>query len=276
MKKLQLLAIFSFLVLIVSCHKAESFPDKYVEIKPTQVIAHKGGGDDGVYQENTLEAIKLGFQKCDGIEIDIQMNRDNSLWLFHDDFIDICDVNNLGRIATYTDAQLKEHIQCVGGSYTLTKLEDVFVYHRNNSIVKPISLDIKSWLPSNSSNSTAYVKRFADMVYELISKYNMSSYILVECENAMFLNQLKKRGFAGEIYLTTFGDFEQGMRKAIKAGYAGLSFKNETRELTTEEIDLLHRKGLKIQVWTLDEPSKIEMAIAKGADFIQTNNLDWK
>ncbi|MGQ4726011.1 hypothetical protein, partial [Streptomyces tunisiensis] len=104
-------------------------------------------------------------------------------------------------------------------------MEEVFRYHRNNNLNKKISLDVKSWLPTAYSNTTSYLVRLADHISDLVKAYGMQNYILVECENAVFLNRIKKNRTGVETYLTTFGDFEEGMRKALKAGYTGLSFK---------------------------------------------------
>jgi len=55
-----------------------------------------------------------------------------------------------------------------------------------------------------------------------------------------------------------------------------ISFKYKFKEeLNAEHIKLLHRKGLKIQLWTVDSVNNIEEAISINPDFIQTDNLKY-
>ena len=53
----------------------------------TQVWAHRGAS--AYAPENTLEAFKLAAgQGADGVELDVQLSRDNGLVVAHDETID--------------------------------------------------------------------------------------------------------------------------------------------------------------------------------------------
>lgn len=79
-----------------------------------------------------------------------------------------------------------------------------------------------------------------------------------------------------ETYLTSFGDFELGISRALDAGFSGISFKYKFKEpILKEQIDLLHRKGLKIHLWTVNDTNDIKEAISLNPDFIQTDSLDF-
>jgi glycerophosphoryl diester phosphodiesterase len=156
----------------------------------------------------------------------------------------------------------------------MTKLEEIFEHHRRNKINKIISLDIKSWLPTKNSFTQAYLISLADNIADLIIQYEMTEYVLVECENAMFLNRVKKNSAAIPCYLATYGDFNKGMQRALKAGYEGLSFKYDSNTPPSQDMmDELHRKGLKIQFWTIDEKLEITEALKLKPDYLQTNNV---
>jgi glycerophosphoryl diester phosphodiesterase len=99
---------------------------------------------------------------------------------------------------------------------------------------------------------------------------------MAESETATFLNYLKKHSSGIECYLTSLGDFERAMQLTLESGYSGISFKYKFKEeLNAEHIKLLHRKGLKIQLWTVDSVNNIEEAISINPDFIQTDNLKY-
>ncbi len=99
---------------------------------------------------------------------------------------------------------------------------------------------------------------------------------MVECETATFLNFIKKRSDKIETYLSTWGDFERGMMLALESGYTGISFQYKyDEEITKEHVQLLHKKGLKIQLWTVNDENDILEAISLNPDFIQTDNINF-
>ncbi|MBN2612152.1 MAG: hypothetical protein JXB00_11395 [Bacteroidales bacterium] len=117
----------------------------------------------------------------------------------------------------------------------------------------------------------------AEQIVFLADKYQLHDNILVESEVASFLNYLKKKS-KNQIacYLTTLGDFERGMLLALKAGYEGISFKYNFKEIiTADHIRLLHKKGVKIQLWTLNDETIINEALLLNPDFIITDNIDF-
>jgi len=80
---------FSFLIfglILFSCEKVES----YSEIA---VIGHAGMGlemSNSIYYNNSLESIELALtiSGSDGVEIDVQQDKEGTLWLFHDESLD--------------------------------------------------------------------------------------------------------------------------------------------------------------------------------------------
>jgi glycerophosphoryl diester phosphodiesterase len=235
-------------------------------------LSHKGGGD-GPFQHNTLEGAIYGYAHLGGIEIDIQKSRSGTLWLFHDEYFFECD-GAKDRIPERTDAQIAEYIACKGNGFHMTKLEEIFEHHRRNKIDKMISLDIKSWLPTKNSFTTAYLISLADHISDLVIQYEMTDFVMIECENAVFLNRVKKNSSSIPCYLTTFGDFNDGMHKALKAGYEGLSFKYDANNPPSQDMmDNLRAKELRIQIWTINDKAEILEALKLKPDYLQTDNV---
>ena len=49
-------------------------------------LGHKGGGDNSfgaTYIENTILSVKEGLKTLNGVEVDIQMSLDGTIWMFH-------------------------------------------------------------------------------------------------------------------------------------------------------------------------------------------------
>jgi glycerophosphoryl diester phosphodiesterase len=258
-----------------SCRDVDDFKDNPVPYSGTKILAHKGGGSPPYtsYPDNTMEAVIFGFSNTDGIEIDVQKSRANTLWLFHNGFLPPCNGNDKERISRKFDSEIEEYIQCIGGGFKIDQLEEVFAYHRAQKLNKKISLDVKSWLPSLHSNSPKYHTDLAYRLLFMVYQYGMKEYIMVECENTYFLNILKDKGDL-ECYLTTFGDFEEGARKALKFDYAGISYEYHVNDpLSREDIQKIRKKGLRIQLWTVNSKEDILKAMDLQPDYIQTDNV---
>lgn len=261
-------------VALVSCSRVEYYPDKQSVYKGTFILAHKGGGDFDA--GNTLSGCILGFNLFDGIEVDIQTSSDNSLWLSHSPMLPSCGSFEEGCFVSRSDAEIIEVDSCLGDDVDYSQLESVFQYMSNNYPDKFISLDAKSWTPCgiNGINLIRTMNLFAQAVIDLTAEYHLENRVMVESENGDFLYYIKRNSNFIETYLTSFGDFELGISRALNAGFSGISFAYGVKEpISAAHINLIHRKGLKIQLWTVNDSSNIEEAILMNPDYIQTDNL---
>jgi len=269
------LAFFSLLLVNgTSCERVEYFPDKPISPKQTYILAHKGGGyfDKG----NTLEACKHGFTILDGIECDIQKSADNTIWLNHSPLITGCGANEETCFPSLTDKTIIEIDSCLGNKINYTRLEAVFKFMSENYPEKYISLDVKAWNPCELSNVniTRQMNELARSIIALTIKYNLQHHVMVESETGDFLYFIKVNSDFIETYLSTFGDFERGVSRALDAKFTGISYKYKFLEnITKEQVDLIHRKGLKLHLWTVDNPADFEEAKSLNPDFIQTDNF---
>jgi hypothetical protein len=99
---------------------------------------------------------------------------------------------------------------------------------------------------------------------------------MVESETAYFLNYVKRNSSGIECYLQSWGDFERAMLLSLESGYAGISFKYKFKEdITADNIELVRRKGLKVQLWTVNSEEDLDEALLINPDFIQTDNLNY-
>ncbi|HYG39011.1 MAG TPA: glycerophosphodiester phosphodiesterase [Cytophagales bacterium] len=273
-KRLFILLSITSLLLLFSCLDLDSFPDRPYLDNETLMLAHRAGGDKpyGPFPENTYEAAVYGFAHADGIEVDVQKSLNGTLWLFHDSFLLECNGKDKNRIPEKTDEEIRSFMVCKG--VEMATLEEILNYHRENSLNKIITLDVKSWLPSKNSYSTSYLTQVADKIAKLVKKYDMADYVIVECETALFLNRIRKNNKKILCYLTTFGDLEEGATKALKAGYAGISFEYDVKNPPSiERIEKVKSKGIKIQFWVINDKKDFERALALKPEFIQTDNV---
>ena len=127
-----------------------------------------------------------------------------------------------------------------------------------------------------SSDVLGVMNVIGDEIIRLTKKYNLQNHVMVESETGSFLNYVKRNSTGIEYYLTSFGDFERAMQLTLEAGLTGISFHYKwIEEITAEHIQLIRKKGLKIQLWTVNSEADIDEALSINPDFIQTDNLKY-
>lgn len=272
-----ILVLLITLLILNGCKKIKYYPDKEFDGSVTRFLAHRGGGVSGG-EENTYNTAINGLSNLDGIEVDIQISKDGTIWLSHNNIFEGCNLANGQCFSETPDSIIVQVDSCSGVKFAYTKLESIFElmhYEYNDSY---ISIDFKAWEPCNG-NELNILSTFEDLAKKLVALidiYNLENKILVESETAEFLDYVKEANPNIKCYLTAFGDFERGMLKALENGYDGISFQYKfDEEINAQHVELLHRKGLKIQLWTVDSQSDLDEAISLKPDFIQTENISY-
>lgn len=266
--------IMALLFVSLSCDRAEYYPDRPLTVTATHILGHAGGGDFDI--GNTFAACKHGLGIADGIEIDLQMNDDGTIWLAHDTYTRSCGQIGSECFHFIDDGRIAQINTCIGTATAYVDLETVFDYISKNYPDSYVSLDVKAWEPCGLAdvNVTRNMNIFAQKIIDMVEKHGLQDRVMVESEVGDFLWYVKTNCDFIETYLTTMGDFELGASRTLGAGFSGISFKYKfTEAITREMVDLLHRKGLKIQVWTVSGAADIQEAIDLGVDFIQTDTL---
>lgn len=131
-----------------------------------KIIAHRG--NDGIHQENSLEAIlnSLDSIYTDGVEIDVRLTKDNKLVINHDPFYKGNYINNTNAVK----------LQKQG----LNTLDEVLKHIHSNKI---IMIEVKT--------DNKHIKKIAKRLLTTINKYNLNFYI---CSfNYHFINYLKNK-----------------------------------------------------------------------------------
>jgi glycerophosphoryl diester phosphodiesterase len=261
------------IVLLSGCARVEYYPDKPIPFTKTYWIAHKGGGffDEG----NTREACQYGLSLMDGIEIDLQRSVNNTLWLSHSENTVSCGSVSALCIPGSTDSSIGNLNNCLPVETNYPTLESIFEYVSKNYPDKYISLDVKPWIPcGGGTNIIKQMNEMAQRIIDLVKIYKLENRVMVESDVGDFLYYVKENSTGIETFLTTLGDLELGTSRALASEFSGISFQYGTKEiLTKDHVDLLHRKGLKIVIWTIDDEAIFPEVSSLGVDFIQTNNF---
>jgi glycerophosphoryl diester phosphodiesterase len=231
------------------------------------VIAHRGASTAA--PANTMaafdKAVELG---TDGIEFDVHLSADGVPVVIHDFAVDAT-TDCSGRVAEMTLAQLK---QLDAGSYfdpahageRIPTLEEVLQAFGNRLL---LNVELKSTSLRGNGLERA--------VIALVEKYGLGSRVLFSSFNPFSLRRAKKIAphiRAGLLYAPNL---------PLPLSHAWLAplFPHEARHPEHTMVDAhymawAHRRGYRVNTWTVDDPNEMRRLIALGVDGIITNVPD--
>lgn len=254
-------------IFLGSCSRIEYIqPDDAIPLSSPLVLAHGATGNSD-HKKNSLEGVKYGLSILDGVEIDIVMSKNGTLWLSHDTEVKTLDKNFIKA----ADSEITKVLDDDNLPY-YDKLEDVLEYISDSSQTSFISLDYKY---SVGTFTGGHFKSSATKINELVSAYNLNNQVAVECDMLFFLSQIHELNPEIETYYLCLGNFEKGIAKSHDRDLTGISFDYGREDsLTTESISLAHELGLKVLTYTIND-DEIKTVHRINPDIIQTDNMDY-
>jgi len=271
--KTSIFFLFIILFSLIGCERIIYDVDNPINGLPTRVLMHRGNGDNTDFVENTLPAAEYGLSIMDGIELDIQMSKDGSLWLDHDNEVHDCDGNVIGCFQELTDQQITDAAEC-DGVVRYHTLESVFELMSTKYPNSYISLDIKGQYCKILSTPSV-MRQMAESVKKLVTKYKMEYKVLIESNSIAFLNVMADQNVVGQCVIS-LSDIDKGIADARATNARGISHKYTADPVDAGDVALIHSKGYGIVIWVINEPDDIVSVWNTHPDFIQTDNSDFK
>ena len=159
--------LYFLVLLLLSCSKKEDFSE-------VQVIGHAGMGlemPNSIFHDNSMEAIELALTipGSNGVEIDVQMDLNGRLWLFHDEQLNE-ETNGTNCIPSNTSEYLKTIRY---SSLKQEKLAELSQIPFHNFEDKSFFLDLKTWNKCAESSVSAEVFKAALLAINLPNKCNI-------------------------------------------------------------------------------------------------------
>ena len=159
--------LFFLILLLLSCSKKEDFSE-------VQVIGHAGMGlkmPNSIFHDNSMEAINLALTipGSNGVEIDVQMDLNGRLWLFHDELLNE-ETNGINCIPSNTSEYLKTIRY---SSLKQEKLAELSQIPFHNFEDKSFFLDLKTWNKCAESSVSAEDFKAALLAINLPNKCNI-------------------------------------------------------------------------------------------------------
>jgi len=232
----------------------------------TLIHAHRGAST--CRPENTLEAFALAIEQgADCIELDVHLTKDNKIVVVHDSRLERVS-NGAGHINDYTLDELKS--LNFGALFPdspicrIPELSEVF------SLVKPSGLAVNIEL---KTTERLYLDLPAKLL-ALVKEYAMENRIIYSSFNHYSLKQIKSLDPAAKIGLL----YELGMVDPwVYANYVGADAIHPHYYVIAalpETVEHCHEHGVKVNVWTVDDPQAIKLMLKCGVDGIISNRPD--
>ena len=230
-----------------------------IDSKNTKMIAHRGVS--GVECENTAAAfIAAGNRSYYGIETDVHVTADGVFVIIHDDTTGrVCDVNlpvDKGRWSELSSLVLHDADGVSRRDLHLPVLEDYLQICRHYG--KMAVLELKN----------AFAKEDIARILEVCGTEGII-YITFDTNNLIYLRELSDTAVGQLLTFDSVSDaqiaFMQKYRMDLDAKYLWA---------TKENIDKMHELGIKVNVWTVDDPAVAEQLAEWGIDYITSNILE--
>lgn len=221
----------------------------------TKVIAHRGYWDcEGSAQNSIASLTKAHEAGVYGSELDVWVTTDGVVVVNHDRvFQGFC-------IEESTYDELLKGITLKNGEKIPT-LEEYLVAGKKMPETRLI-IEIKS------HKRVVDEDRAVASVLYLVQKYAMEEQVEYIAFSMNACKELIRRAPAvGVAYLN--GDVAP--RDLRTLGFTGMDYSHDTLEKHPEWIDEAKACGLTINVWTVNDPERMEFFISKGVDFITTD-----
>lgn len=237
---------------------------QYTPDRTPLVSAHRGGAAAG-YPENCLATFGHTLQQTHAIiEFDVQLSKDDSLVIMHDNTLDRTS-DGTGKVADHTFAELRKlHLEDPDGKvtpYHMPTLSEVLQWAKGKTI---LTVDVKKGLPATrivSAIAQHYAQPYALVITYSIAQmkeyYQLDSTLsfTTNVENFDHLKQLEESGVPPD-HIVAF----VGIRQPEPALY-----------------EALHRRGIKCTLGTMKlekdnpDPHLYATLASQGADIFATD-----
>ena len=226
---------------------------------PPLVIAHRGAS--ATAPESTAAAIRAAVRAGAAmVELDVQMTRDRRLVIFHDDRLERT-TDGTGHLTQATWAQLAR-LDAGGWFHRRCKGERILLVSQALALLPPsvgVNLELKT---------TARPRALLCRVVRVLRRARGTKRIWLSSFHAALLRPLRRTGWP--LALICREEADRALARAIRLGCA--AWHPFHTLLTPRRLARAHAAGLRVHVWTVDEPSHAHDLARLGVDGIFTND----
>jgi glycerophosphoryl diester phosphodiesterase len=229
---------------------------------PPLIYAHRGAS--GQYPENTLDAFLAAEKKrADGIELDVQLSKDDKLVVIHDHMLDRT-TNGSGLVRQTTWASLRQLRTDQGHARRfpharIPSLREVFHQFADSKL--HFIVEMKNLL----TPQPGLEEKLIDMIrhYELTERTVVSSF---NFDSLIRIKEIDPQQTTGLLYIGSLpAPWE------VAARYQADQLHVPKDQLTPELVQRIQEHGFPVIGWTINSEREIRSAIRAGVNGIITN-----
>lgn len=234
-------------------------PASRVSKRKPIIVGHRGAA--GLAPENTLPAFQVAIDLgIDGIEFDVQRSKDGVPVIFHDE--DLARLTNgAGKLWDKTFDELRAlEIKTGQSGYQqvrIPSLQEVFEFVRRAEQLLMIELKEPWRFPGIEEQVIALIRR-----YDLVERTQIRSFY----HDALHtVHRLAPEIAVSELWLDRLPNDDEVIYKTVNANHTLYS---------PAEIERLHRRGVQVTAWTVDDLQEARRLMEAGIDGLTTNYPD--
>lgn len=247
---------FILLFILNSCSKNKNF-------ETVKILGHAGNGlniSNSMYHDNSYNSIQFALSQngCDGVEIDVQLSKDGTAWLFHD--TNMKEETNLDNcINSLNDNEISILAYNHFNDEKLLKLTDLSVTS------KTIFLDIRHH--NECTNDLVDLNKFLTEIHTF-QNLNSNCEILLITNYPNWINTLQAENFE-----VCFAPNENENLNDLISNYSIKTMIFKNKEINSQEIQFLKSKNIKIAIFEIRSPKGIRSAFNKYPDYLISDDL---
>lgn len=275
---------FIYLILIFllfSCKKEDKNKISNLNNGVIYGIGHAGIGLQSFYNqlpENSMVSIKKAIEvyNADGVEVDVQMTKDDELVLYHDNKLETS-TNGYGFIYEYNLSELSDFkfdtdvYSNIFLNEQILSLASVLEYLSNRKNPPQLHLDLRQWLYDESLYTTnEFFLIYAKEIVYLINKYNYQSYTIINSGDIDLLNIIQQLDPSLKLTIES-NDITWATQVARTNNLYGIVA--DDKLVSKKDVDYAHSKNVKVMLFNMRSQFSINNAVKKHPDYIITDNI---
>ncbi len=228
-----------------------------------KIFAHRGYS--GRYPENTMLAFKKAYEAgAHGIELDVQLTKDGTVVVIHDERIDRT-TDGVGFVRDYTYEELSQFNAArlhreTSAFEKIPSFEEYCQWVKDTPLITNVEL----------KTGVYYYERIEEKTLELVKKYHLEDRIIFSSFN--HLSVIKMKELAPEIPCGALVEREGIGNAGFYCSRFGFEYYHpDIHELTQEAVMECKNHGVSLNVWTVNDLDGMDKCFRWGCEGMITN-----